>query len=137
MLEKRRGALPPIIVALITMAAIVSAALIAWFVFTTTKSATSRPILQVTDAYATGVTLRFTVRNLGSVTASNLMVVAASCTSGGALMPQGCNPDTLNPGQSAVCTIAGTVPFTDGSSCTVELSHAGGRETVAFRVVVP
>jgi hypothetical protein len=137
MLRKRRGALPPIIVVLITMAAIVATALVAYFLFTTTRSAVTQPILEVTDAYAVGATLRFTVRNLGTVAASGLTVGAATCTSGGTLTPQGCNPSPLNPGQSAVCTITGSSSFADGSSCTVELSHAGGRKTVAFRVVVP
>jgi hypothetical protein len=137
--QRRRGALPPILVVLITMAALVSAALVAYFLFTTTSSAVRQPVLEVTDAYATGTVLRFTVRNLGTVAANNLVVAMATCTSGGTLtLPsQSCNPSTLNPGQSAVCTITGTASFTDGSSCTVELSHASGRKTVAFRVVVP
>jgi hypothetical protein len=137
MLRKRRGALPPIIVVLITMAAIVATALVAYFLFTTTRSAVTQPILEVTDAYAVGATLRFTVRNLGTVAASGLTVGAATCTSGGTLSPGACNPSPLNPGQSAVCTITGSSSFADGSSCTVELSYTGGRKTLAFRVVVP
>jgi hypothetical protein len=137
MRARRLGGVPPIVTVLITISAVVAAGLVAWFLFTTTSSATKTPILEVTGAYATGTTLRFTVRNVGSVAASGLTVAAATCTSGGTLTPGACNPSTLNPGQSAVCTITGTSNFQDGSSCTVELSHAYGRETLAFRVTVP
>jgi hypothetical protein len=69
LLEKRRGALPPILTALITIAALVSAALVGWFIFTTTSSAVRRPVLDIVDAYyLPGAYPPFymTVRNLGT-----------------------------------------------------------------------
>ncbi len=137
MTARRLGGVPPLVTVLITLSAIVAAGLVAWFLFTTTSSAAKTPVLEVTGAYATGTTLRFTVRNVGSVAASNLAVASATCTSGGTLTPGACNPLTLNPGQSAVCTITGSSSFADGSSCTVELSYTTGRETLAFKVAVP
>jgi hypothetical protein len=137
MRARRLGGIPPLVTVLITISAIVAAGLVAWFMFTTTSSAVKTPILEVTGAYAAGNVLRFTVRNVGSVPASGLTVAAATCTSGGTLTLGACNPSTLNPGQSAVCTITGSTSFADGSSCTVELSHANGRTLLAFRVAVP
>jgi hypothetical protein len=137
MTARRRGGVPPIVTVLITISAIVAAGLVAWFLFTTTSSAAKTPVLEVTGAYATGTTLKFTVRNVGSVAASSLSIAAATCTSGGTLTLGGCNPATLNPGQSTVCTITGSSSFADGSSCTVELSYTNGRETLAFKVAVP
>ena len=142
MTARRRGGIPPLVTVLITISAIVAAGLVAWFLFYTTSSAAKTPILEVTGAYATGATLKFTVRNVGSVPASNLAVASATCTSGGTTSPGACNPNSLNPGQSAVCTITGTSNFQDGSSCTVELSYtdpsgAAGRALLAFKVTVP
>jgi hypothetical protein len=141
MTARRRGGVPPLVTVLITLSAIVAAGLVAWFLFYTTSSAAKTPVLEVTGAYATGTTLKFTVRNVGSVRASSLSVAGATCTSGGTLTPQGCTPNMLDPGQSTVCTITGS-SFADGSSCTVELSYttpSGGieRTLLAFRVAVP
>ena len=69
MLERRRGALPPILTALITIAALVSAALVGWFIFTTTSSAVRQPVLDIVDAYylpGANPLFYMTVRNLGT-----------------------------------------------------------------------
>jgi hypothetical protein len=142
MTARRHGGVPPLVTVLITLSAIVAAGLVAWFLFTTTSSAAKTPVLEVTGAYATGTTLKFTVRNVGSVAANNVALASPTCSSGGTLTPQGCTPNSLNPGQSAVCTITGSSSFADGSSCTVELSYttpSGNTERtlLAFRVAVP
>jgi len=134
---KRFGGVPPIVTVLIAISAVVAAGLVAWFLFATTSSAVKTPILEVTGAYAVGTTLRFTVRNVGGATASSLALRAATCTTGGSLTLGTCNPSTLNPGQSSVCTITGTGNFADGTSCIVELERSGGRETLSFKVAVP
>ena len=140
-LKRRRGGLPPIVTVLIVLAAVAAAGLVAWFLFTTTSAAVKQPVLEVTDAYAVGRTLRFTVRNLGAQTVTSLQVAAITCSTGSGPSVQGCNPGTLNPGASAVCAVNwGTAP-SDGSSCTAELqvtaAGATTRVLVGFRVVVP
>jgi len=46
---------------LITISAVVAAAIVAYFLFSTTSSATKQPMLEVTGAYAVGAALSFTI----------------------------------------------------------------------------
>jgi len=71
MRARRLGGIPPIVTVLITISAVVAAGLVAWFLFTTTSSATKQPMLEVTGAYAlcSGTScsaVYVTVRNVGA-----------------------------------------------------------------------
>jgi len=67
---KRRGALPPALIAIITIAAIGSAVLVAWFMWSTTQRATKQCVLVVkgnAPSYdPTGKKLYFTLQNTGT-----------------------------------------------------------------------
>jgi hypothetical protein len=154
LLEKRRGALPPILTALITIAAIVSAALVSWFMFTTTSSAVRQPVLQVTDAYyvagagGTGGNLFLTIRNLGAVdvTISSVTVSCASTGNPSFSTQPAYNPSTkaLPRGGSLVVQIPVTSgKLSDGDSCNAVVTYtntatgAQATDNLGFRVVVP
>ncbi|MCC6065850.1 MAG: hypothetical protein LM576_07685, partial [Thermofilum sp.] len=74
MRARRRGGIPPIVTVLITISAVVAAGLVAWFLFSTTSSATKQPMLEVTSAYGAGNTLTITIRNIGTQEVSGLSV---------------------------------------------------------------
>ena len=146
MLEKRRGALPPILVVLITMAAIVSAALITWFMFTTTSSAVKQPVLQVTDAYYVGGYLFLTIRNLGAVNVTISSVTVSCASTGNPLFgTPAYNPSSKLPrGGSLVVRIPVTSgKLSDGDSCNAVVTYtntatgAQATDNLGFRVVVP
>ena len=145
MAEKRFGGVPPIVTALITISAVVAAGLVAWFLFTTTSSAVRQPILEVTEAYAIGATLRINVRNVGGAKAASVSIRSAVCTSGGSLSFGSFVPSDIDPGQTASCTITGQSAFTDGTTCMVTIEYARGSSsapsrdaiTLSFKVVVP
>jgi len=146
MAEKRFGGVPPIVTALITISAVVAAGLVAWFLFATTSSAVRQPILEVTEAYAIGTTLRINVRNVGGAKAAGVRILSAVCTSGGPSYTFGSFvPSDIDPGQTASCTITGQSAFTDGTTCMVTIEYARGSSsapsrdtiTLSFKVVVP
>ncbi len=139
----RRGALPPMLVVLITVASLVAASLVAYFIYSTTRSATQQPIVQVTEAYTDGKKVVFTVRNIGNIRLSGLTIDAesSSCTtSTGAqanVRPGGCKPNTLDPGGSVACTITVDRALDDGSRCVVHLTAGDQSISLGFKVVRP
>jgi len=142
LLERRKGALPPIIVVLITMAAIVSAALITWFMIVSTRSATNRPILEVTDAYylpssGTSGSIFLTISNIGAV---NVTVdrIEITCQSGGTARYTTSTRIPKGAAQSIKASVSGTI--NDGDLCTAQvflLSPSSTSLTLSFRVVKP
>ena len=141
--QRRRGALPPIIVVLITMAAIVSAALVSWFLIVSTRSATNRPILEVTDAYYlpssdTSGSIFLTISNIGAVDVA-VSRIEITCQSGGTAsytsssmqIPKGA-------AQSIKASASGAI--NDGDLCTAQVSLSSPSSTsltLSFRVVKP
>jgi hypothetical protein len=80
MTARRRGGIPPIVTVLITISAVVAAGLVAYFLFSTTSSATKQPMLEVTSAYAicpsaSSCTVYVTIRNVG---ASDVTIITSS-----------------------------------------------------------
>ena len=143
LLEKRRGSLPPIIVALITMAAIVSAALITWFMFVSTRNATNRPILEVTDAYYVSGSIFLTISNIGAVDVENPTFLGTCSPSGAQLTSCSVVAGNLNKGGSAVVRCATSAAPRDGDMCTLALQATNQQTsqtialTLSFRVVTP
>jgi len=140
---RRFGGVPPIVTVLVVIASIVAASLVAWFLWTSTRSATQQPVLEVTNAYAscTGSTcaVSFTVRNVGALQITSITLEEISCetTSG---------PSTLTPnlscppsGQAASCRVTFSATINDGASCTARLRVDPGSSRVAlgFKVVRP
>ena len=139
---RRWGALPPMLVVLITVASLVAASLVAYFIYSTTRSATQQPIVQVTEAYTDGTRVFFTVRNVGSIKLTSLSISQASCTSSSgssiSVAIEGCTPATLDVGKSAVCRLRKTGgALDDGSRCVVQLSASGYSISIAFKVIRP
>jgi hypothetical protein len=136
---RRRGGVPPIVTVLITISAVVAAGLVAWFLFTTTSSATKRPVLEVTSAYYVGGTLKVTLRNVGAVTASGLTVKAVTCTSA-SQSSLSVNVGDIAPGQNAVASIS-ISGLKDGDSCIMDVTYGvsgtTNTESLAFKVVAP
>ena len=135
MLERRKGALPPIIVALITMAAIVSAALITWFMLVSTRSATNRPILEVTDAYYVSGSIFLTISNIGAVDVT-VDSISITCQNGGTASYSGSTPIPKGAAQSIKASAWGTI--NDGDLCTAQVflsSPSSTSLTLSFRVV--
>jgi len=128
LLERRRGALPPILTALITIAALVSAALVGWFIFTTTSSAVRQPVLDIVDAYylpGANPPFYMTIRNLGTSDVT-LQLGQITCSSGTSSI-------TINNGTySSIRVVRGStvvVRYTsvsgtprDGDLCIVQVS---------------
>jgi len=125
------------------MAAIVSAALVTWFMFTTTSSAVKQPVLQVTDAYYVGDTLFLTIRNLGAVDAT-IFNVTVSCASAGSSAFGTPVYKALPRGGSLVVQIPVTSgKLSDGDSCNAVVTYTNtatgtqATSNLGFRVVVP
>jgi hypothetical protein len=89
---------------LITISAVVAAAIVAYFLFSTTSSATKQPMLEVTSAYA-------------------ICPSASSCTVYITLRNVGTSDVTLNQAQLDVPGVASSISCGTGSSNTVP---AGG-----------
>jgi hypothetical protein len=139
LLERRRGALPPILTALITIAALVSAALVSWFIFTTTSSAVRRPILEVTDAYYVSGNIFLTISNIGAVDVA-VSSISIACQSGGTASYTPSTPTQIPKGaaQSIKASASGTI--NDGDLCTAQVflsSPSSTGLTLSFRVVKP
>jgi len=137
MRARRRGGVPPIVTVLITISAVVAAGLVAWFLFTTTSSATKQPMLEVTSAYGAGNTLTITIRNIGTQEVSGLSVTNVVCKSGYSVSSLSCNTSNLSLGQSAACSGSGSGSIQDGDTCTAVISTSSGSLAVGFKVVVP
>jgi hypothetical protein len=129
MTARRRGGVPPIVTVLITISAVVAAGLVAYFLFSTTSSATKQPMLEVTSAYAlcSGTScsaVHITVRNVGT---ANVTITGATLDVAG--VSSAFNPPSLNvaipPGSSANLkfTPQGTNPnIPDGASAVLTLT---------------
>jgi hypothetical protein len=113
------------------------------FYFTTTRAATSQPILAITDAYYVGGSpgsLMFTVRNLGAVDCSPLTLVSIRC-GGTQVTPSPPPSSNLRKGTSAAFTVPVTGSIPDGSLCVAVLqcttATGATNSTVSFQVVAP
>ncbi len=139
-MARRSGGVPGIVTVIITIASIAAAALVAYFMYTTTRSATSQPIIEVTSAYASGSNLALTVRNLGAVdvtiTDTSITVKGVSCMAqnvnkqlakgSSTVISATCDSSALSDGDSGYVTLSGTTQ--SGMSFSV---------TLGFRVIVP
>ncbi|MEM3944824.1 MAG: hypothetical protein QXJ59_12145 [Thermofilaceae archaeon] len=140
---RRKAGVPPIVTVLVTIASIVAASLVAWFMWTSTRSATRTPILEATAAYvscssASSCTVSVTVRNIGATdvrVSSPDMRVAGSRPSGGCTCTPSCtSPVTVPPGGTIAisCTFDGTnIP--DGAEGYVIVAN----QTLGFKVIRP
>jgi len=135
MAEKRFGGVPPIVTVLITISALVAASLVAWFMWSTTRSATQQPIIEVTEAYTDGRYVVFMLRNIGNV---NVTVNSVQVTCKGSPASITCT-GTLSKGSSLACRASFSgVTISDGDSCTAYVTFSsGGGASVGFRVVKP
>ena len=126
MRARRLGGIPPIVTVLITISAVVAAGLVAWFLFTTTSSATKQPMLEVTGAYAlcsgTSCTVYITLRNVGAVNiqkiGNSILHVAGTSNA--------CSPSpsttSLPAGGSTSLTCSGFGDISDGASAVLEVT---------------
>jgi flagellar basal body-associated protein FliL len=140
MTKMKRKGISSVSSILIYLATIVSAALVLFFFFTSTKSATNQPILDVTDAYylpGTTSYLIFTIRNIGSVDVT-MSSISVNCQRGGTAtystsvsLPKGTS-------QSIKATASGAI--NDGDLCIAQVtlsSPASMSLTLSFRVIRP
>ncbi|MCC6049055.1 MAG: hypothetical protein LM580_00010 [Thermofilum sp.] len=135
--KRRVGAIPPVVVVLITIAAVVAASLVAWFMWTTTKSATSQLLLEVTNAYTPdGQRIFFTLNNIGTQRL-NIQQVIGNCTAGGSSSVGGtgsCGPSLLDAGQTAACYVVLRSPLPSGDpTCAVTIVTDRGNAVLAVR----
>ena len=143
---RRFGGVPPIVTVLITIAAVVAASLVAWFMWTSTRGATQQVVLEVTGAYisVTGATtaLTFTVKNVGALQIANaptLYEVQCEQPAGGNPIShsstQGCTWSSAT--QMGSCRATFNAALQDGARCFARLNAGGRSVTVTFRVVKP
>jgi len=138
------GGIPPLVTVLITISAVVAAGLVAWFLFTTTSSATKQPMLEVTSAYAlcsgtgtaTSCTVYVTIRNVGTVNVNitsvsyfdvaGVTVSSPSWSSPSGQLISNSNPVVIPAGGSAylkgVVTVSGTTGIPDGAGAVLTLT---------------
>jgi len=159
MAEKRFGGIPPLVTVLITISAIVAASLVAWFMWSSTRSATLQPVFEVTSAYVsctTGTTcaVSFVMRNVGAAQLSGISgsspvaldEIACEQTPGGSSVtgtPVSCTFSTTT--QVASCRATFSQSISDGSTCyaRVRVSHPGSSGTttsaltLTFKVARP
>lgn len=139
-LGKRRGDVP-LTTALILLGAAIAGVMIMVFYFTTTRAATSQPILAITDAYYVGGNLMFTVRNLGAVDCSPLTLIRIQCSGASASLSSPPQSSSLKKGTSAAFTVSGVSNIPDGSLCVAVLqcqtATGATNSTVSFQVVAP
>jgi hypothetical protein len=140
--RKRKGSVPPFVVALLTIVIIAAAVLVAWWYLALTRNVVNQPVLEVTDAYYVGGKLYVTIRNLGgyNVTVNTFNVTCPkagqiSMTSTGTEIGAGLTKTfTGSPNSSRLY---------DGESCVAQLNirnEATGKSqdvNLAFRVMVP
>ena len=137
--QRRRGSLPPILVVLITMAAIVSAALVSWFLIVSTRSATNRPILEVTDAYYVSGSIFLTISNIGAVDVA-VSSISITCQSGGTASYTTTTPTQIPKGAAQSIKASASGAINDGDLCTAQVSLSSPSSTsltLSFRVVKP
>lgn len=148
---RRKGGVPPMVTVLVTIASIVAASLVAWFLFTTTRGAVSQPVFEVLSAYAIGTgtsrSLSITVKYLSgpsgaAISSPSLTLTAPSgASSCSSFSNIAANPSTVSPGQSftvtATCTLATGITSLDGHSGTLQFSLGSSTVLVGFKVVEP
>jgi hypothetical protein len=137
--KRRVGAIPPVVVVLITIAAIVAASLVAWFMWTTAKSATSQLLFEVTNAYTPdGQRIFFTLNNVGTQEV-NIQQVIGNCSvvSGSSVSYSGgagaCGPQTLKAGQSAACYVVLGSALSGDPTCAVTVVTDRGNAVLTVR----
>jgi hypothetical protein len=134
--RRRVGAIPPVVVVLITIAAVVAASLVAWFMWTTAKSATSQLLLEVTNAYTPdGKSIFFTLNNVGTQRL-NITQVIGNCTAGVSTYggTGACNPSPLDAGQTAACYVVLTSALPSGDpTCAVTIKTDRGSAILSVR----
>ncbi|WP_191118525.1 hypothetical protein [Infirmifilum uzonense] len=119
-----------------TIASIVAAGLVTWFIFSSTYSATRQPVIDVSDAYLVGGTLYITFRNLGGADVS-ISSVSGNCQSGGSFSWSSSTPLTLLKGGTNVVKATVTGNVNDGDLCTAQVVMGGNSLAISFRVVKP
>jgi hypothetical protein len=137
--QRRRGALPPILVVLVTMAAIVSAALVSWFLIVSTRSAVNRPVLEVTDAYYVSGSIFLTISNIGAVDVA-VSSISIACQSGGTASYSPSTPTQIPKGAAQSIKASASGSINDGDLCTAQVflsSPSSTSLTLSFRVVTP
>jgi len=142
---RRVGAIPPIVTVLITIAAVVAASLVAWFMWTTTKSATGQLLLEAKNAYTPdGQRIFFTLNNIGTQEIEVRNVIAncsVTSTSGTSTSYSGTgtcissqSSAQVKAGQSAACSVALNGAFTSGDpTCSVTIVTDKGSAILAIR----
>lgn len=142
---KRRGGVPPVVTALVTIASIIATSLVAWFLFTATQSAVQQPLVEVIAAYAigSGTSWRISVniRNIGSVDLSSVSATLEIPTSTNPILLS-CTPATLARGQSISCSGSVTASLADGMSAVitvqgVDSSNRQQRIPIGVKLTVP
>jgi P pilus assembly chaperone PapD len=134
---RRVGAIPPVVVVLITISAVVAASLVAWFMWATSKSATSQLLLEVTNAYTPdGKSIFFTLNNVGTQEV-NIQQVIGNCTAGVSTYggTGACDPSQpLKAGQTAACyvVLASALPSGD-PTCAVTIKTDRGSAILSVR----
>ncbi|MEM0225538.1 MAG: hypothetical protein QXF46_01530 [Thermofilaceae archaeon] len=141
---RRKGGVPPMVTVLVTIASIVAAALVSWFLYAAARSAVQQPLVEVTAAYAVGSGTSWRVmvnlRNVGSVDLSN---VAATLEVAAGSITLSCSPNTLSKGQSATCSgTTTTIQLSDGMSAVVTVqgtdpSGSQHRIPLGAKITVP
>jgi hypothetical protein len=159
MTARRRGGIPPIVTVLITISAVVAAGLVAYFLFSTTSSATKQPMLEVTSAYAicpsaSSCTVYVTIRNVGTVNVtitsvsyfdvSGVTVSSHSWYSPNNQLISNSNPVAIPAGGSAYLkgsvAVSGTttgIPDGAGAALSLTVQPAGGSQqslSLAFKI---
>jgi P pilus assembly chaperone PapD len=104
---------------------VVAAAIVAYFLFSTTSSAARTPMLEVTSAYAlcSGTScsaVHVTVRNVG---AANVTITSASLEVAGVASSLSINPNIIvPPGSSANLRFGTSANIPDGASAVLTLT---------------
>ncbi|RLE68892.1 MAG: hypothetical protein DRJ34_02055 [Thermoprotei archaeon] len=106
----RLGGLPPIISVIITVASLITAALVGYWLWYTTITATKRPLLSIEgSASIVGSDLYITIRNDGNIPVNiEKVIVSINGGSGSEYTPSATgNGDlTLNPGETETILVA-------------------------------
>ncbi|WP_288006265.1 hypothetical protein [Thermofilum sp.] len=138
MTKMKRKGISSVATVIIFLATIVSATLVMAYFFISTKSATSQPLLEISDAYYISNSIIFTIRNIGSVdvTASSISITCPSATasySTSTSIPKGT-------AQSIKATVSTGGTINDGDLCVAQVTLSSPDSTslaLSFRVIKP
>ncbi|MEM2616610.1 MAG: hypothetical protein QXL64_03710 [Thermofilaceae archaeon] len=151
---KRKGGIPPIVTVLVTIAAIVGSAIVAYYLYATTQSASRAPSLEISPLYVTGGTqsgasvtcsstatcrLTFSIRNIGS---GSVTIARVYIYRGNALVVNATfsTPVTIPPGESYTHPSPGVSSgtFSEGDPLSVEVYLSpSGSLVLSTRVTIP